>query len=51
MREMLHQWDFVVGAYAVTIVAIVALAGWCWLNMRQAEARRDRLRGENRHER
>ncbi len=41
MREGLDQMSFVVAAYAVTIVATLALAGWSWLAMRRAEAKRD----------
>jgi hypothetical protein len=44
MREGLDQWDFVLAAYAVTIVATAVLAGWSWLAMRAAERRRDRSR-------
>lgn len=46
MREMLDQWDYVVAAYVVTIVALVLLAGWSWLAMHRAEGRRDRLRAD-----
>ena len=48
MREMLDQWDFVVGAYAVTIVALMLLTGWSWLAMQRAEKRRENLRAEER---
>jgi hypothetical protein len=41
MREALDQWTFVVAAYAVTIVATLALVAWSWLEMRLAERRRD----------
>ena len=41
MREALDQWTFVIAAYAVTIAATLALAGWSWLTMRVAERRRD----------
>ena len=41
MREGLDQWSFVIAAYAVTIAATLALAGWSWLTMRVAEGRRD----------
>ena len=41
MRETLDQWTFVIAAYAVTIAATLALAGWSWLAMRMAERRRD----------
>lgn len=51
MREMLNQWDFVLGAYVVTIVALVLLAGWSWLAMHRAEARRDKLRADKGHDR
>lgn len=46
MREMLDQWDFVLSAYAATIVALALLAGWSWLVMRRAETRRDELRAD-----
>jgi len=41
MRENLNQWDFVVLAYGVGAVALVALIVWAWRAMRLAEARRD----------
>ena len=41
MREALDQWSFVIAAYAVTVAATLALAGWSWLTMRLAERRRD----------
>jgi len=44
MREALDQWPFVIAAYAVVIAATLALAGWSWLAMRRAEARRDQAR-------
>ncbi|MDD3799612.1 MAG: hypothetical protein PHE36_10600 [Novosphingobium sp.] len=44
MREALNQWDFVLAAYAIGIIGTLALAGWSWLAMRRAEARRDRIR-------
>lgn len=46
MREALDQWNFVLAAYAVTVVATVVLVGWSWLAMRAAEKRRDRARGK-----
>jgi hypothetical protein len=46
MREMLDQWDFVVGAYAITIMALTLLTGWSWLAMHRAEKRRDNLRAD-----
>ena len=45
MREALDHWPFVIAAYAVTIVATLALVGWSWLAMRAAERRRDEGRG------
>ena len=45
MRETLDQWTFVLAAYAVTIVATLALVGWSWLAMRAAGRRRDEGRG------
>ncbi|WP_170304634.1 hypothetical protein [Croceicoccus estronivorus] len=44
MREALDQWDFVVAAYATGIIGTLALAGWSWLAMCRAEARRDRIK-------
>ena len=44
MREALDQWNFVLAAYAVGIVGTLVVVGWSWLAMRQAEARRDRIR-------
>ena len=41
MREALDPWWFVNAAYALTIGATLALAGWSWLAMRAAERRRD----------
>jgi hypothetical protein len=34
----------VIAAYALGVGATLALAGWSWLAMRRAEARRDRIR-------
>ena len=44
MREALDPWFFVNAAYAVTIVATLALTGWSWWAMRAAERRRDETR-------
>ena len=44
MRESLPQWDYVLAAYAVTIIAMLALMGWSWYSMRRAEKRREELR-------
>ncbi len=44
MREGLDQHLFVVAAYAVAVLATLALAGWSWLAMRAAEKRRDEVR-------
>lgn len=44
MREALDQWDFVIAAYAVGILATLALVGWSWLSMRRAERRREKAR-------
>lgn len=45
MRESLDQWAFVAAAYALGIGATLVMAGWSWLAMRRAEARRDKARG------
>lgn len=46
MREALDQWTFVAAAYALGIGALLIMAGWSWLAMRRAEARRDKARGQ-----
>ncbi|MGV2495852.1 hypothetical protein [Pelagerythrobacter aerophilus] len=44
MREALDQWDFVIAAYAVGIVATLALVVWAWWDMKRAERRREEAR-------
>ena len=44
MREALNQWDFVIAAYAVGLVAMAAMLVWSWLAMRRAERRRDEVK-------
>jgi hypothetical protein len=44
MREDLNQWDFVILAYGVGIVALAVLVVWAWRAMARAEARRDATR-------
>lgn len=44
MRESLDQWTFVIAAYAIGVGGTLLLAGWSWLAMRRAEARRDKGR-------
>jgi hypothetical protein len=34
----MNPWPFIVGAYAVTIGATLAVTLWSWLAMRRAEA-------------
>lgn len=41
MREGMAQWDFVIAAYAIGLVALVGLTIWAWRSMVRAEARRD----------
>lgn len=41
MREQLDQWDFVILAYGVGVVALAALIVWAWRAMARSEARRD----------
>ena len=41
MREALDQWNFVIAAYAVTVIGTLLLVGWSWLAMRAAEKRRE----------
>ncbi len=44
MRETLDQWPFVIAAFAVAIVATLALVAWSWIAMHRAEAKRERAR-------
>lgn len=41
MREALDHWDFVIAAYAITILATIALVAWSWRSMHAAERRRE----------
>ncbi len=44
MREDMAQWDFVIAAYAIGLVALALLTTWAWRSMTRAEARRDAAR-------
>ena len=44
MRASLDHWPFVIAAYALVIVATLALVGWTWARMRRAEGRREEQR-------
>lgn len=44
MREQLNQWDFVLLAYGVGILALALLIIWAWRSMTRAEAKRDATR-------
>ncbi|MGY6635991.1 MAG: hypothetical protein ACXIUO_02545 [Erythrobacter sp.] len=44
MREDLAQWDFVIAAYAIGLVALAALTVWAWRSMTRAEVKRDATR-------
>jgi hypothetical protein len=44
MREALDQWNYVIAAYAVTVLGTLALVAWSWLAMRAAERRREETR-------
>lgn len=44
MREALDQWMFVYGAYAIGVVATLAMIAWSWIEMKRAEARREKAR-------
>ena len=46
MREALDQWNYVIAAYAVTVIGTLALVAWSWLGMRAAERRREAGRGK-----
>ena len=44
MREALDQWNYVIAAYAVTVIGTLTLVAWSWLAMRAAERRREQGR-------
>lgn len=44
MREALDHWPFVIGAYAVSGIALALLIAWSYQTMRRAEKRREELR-------
>ncbi len=44
MREALDQWNYVIAAYAITVLGALALVVWSWLAMRAAERRREKGR-------
>ena len=44
MREALDQWNYVIAAYAVTVIGTLVLVAWTWLAMRAAERRREQGR-------
>ncbi len=44
MRESLPQWDYVIAAYAVGLVALALLILWSWTAMRRAEKRREQVK-------
>ncbi|WP_172799847.1 hypothetical protein [Croceicoccus bisphenolivorans] len=46
MSEGLSHWPFVIAAYVIGVVGTLGMAGWSWIAMRRAEARRDAARGE-----
>ena len=37
----MNPWPFILGAYALTILAACGLVGWSWAAMRRAEAEAD----------
>ncbi len=44
MRESLDHWPFVIGAYAVGLIALALLALWSYQTMRRAEKRREEIK-------
>ncbi len=44
MREALDPWPFVLGAYAVGLIALALLIVWSYRSMRNAEKRREELK-------
>jgi len=47
MREALNQWDYVIGAYAVALLALAWLIVWSWRAMVRSEKRREDIRRES----
>lgn len=45
VHEALNQWIFVYAAYGVGIAGTLLLTAWSVLDMRRAEARREKARG------
>jgi Heme exporter protein D (CcmD) len=39
----MNPWPFVIGAYAIAILATCVLTLWSWAAMRRAEAEAERL--------
>lgn len=39
----MNPWPFIIGAYALTVVAVLGLTLWSWAAMRRAEAEAARL--------
>ena len=39
----MNAWPFVIGAYALTIVATLGVTLWSWVAMRRAEAEAESL--------
>jgi hypothetical protein len=42
----MSHWPFILGAYAVALLATLALTGWSFAAMRRAERSVDALKGE-----
>lgn len=40
----MNHWPFIIAAYAVTVIATLALVLWSWTAMRRAEGEAERLR-------
>lgn len=40
----MNHWNFVIAAYALTLVGTLGAGLWSWLSMRKAEQAADRLR-------
>ena len=46
MTAGFDQWSFVIAAYLVAVCGALGLAGWSWITMRKAEARRNKVRDQ-----